>query len=135
MKTNKFNIHWQLVRLEAKGIKNPRDKLNHVLKFLDDNPNQHNYNRVINWVLMTSYGYRYLPLYENAYRGLLKNKYKYSDPNDMDNDITKVDVSKLKALMNDLFGRKYNFQYDKTPEDHKDFVNYIMEELERRKNG
>ena len=48
MKVNKFNIHWQIVRVDAKSIKKVDEKIKFIINFLNSNKNIHNYERVLN---------------------------------------------------------------------------------------
>ena len=54
----KFNPLWQLARVKARKISNYKQKLEYVLKYLDDNPNVHDFSRVHNWLVMTAAGYK-----------------------------------------------------------------------------
>ena len=52
MRVNKFNIHWQIFRCEARMMANPEDKILDILRLLDKNACILNYFRVVNWFLM-----------------------------------------------------------------------------------
>ena len=41
-RANKFNIHWQIVRTNARDIKDVDAKINHVMNYLNANKNIHN---------------------------------------------------------------------------------------------
>ena len=58
MRSNKFNIHWQIVRVKARSIKDVDAKVDFVMDFLNSNKNVHNKDRVSNWLKMTSYAYK-----------------------------------------------------------------------------
>ena len=38
---SKFNINWQVSRVKARKISIVHDKINHILRYLDDNKNIH----------------------------------------------------------------------------------------------
>jgi hypothetical protein len=88
---NKFNISWQLVRTEARDIKDVSEKISFVLRFLKDHPNKHNYGRVHNWLRMTKLGYKSQPKeaskFDNALETLDKKKENYSSEEDYEADL------------------------------------------------
>ncbi len=130
--TNKFNIQWQLVRLNAKGIKDPKQKIDFVLNFLNQNKNIHNYNRVKNWLVMTSYGYKDRTLFSKALMELNNQKGNFTNTQDTLNDFNSVPQTMLKKVLDDLNKRKYNFQYNSTPKAHKKFVDDLEQFLKDR---
>jgi hypothetical protein len=136
-KTNKFNIHWQIVRTKARSIKSVKEKLEYVLGFLKQNPNQHNYNRIANWVKMTGVAYPdgspQREAFTDALNDLEENMEDYINIiDDMDNDLSEISTEDLKLVLKDLSKRKYNFQFNKTPQDHIDFINAVEDELKKR---
>jgi len=134
--TNKFNIHWQLVRTKARSIKDVTEKIEYVLNFLDGHPNKHNYNRVMNWVKMTGVAYpkgsNESKAFINMHQYLIDNENRYKDATDDLNDLTNISTDDLKLVLKDLKSRKYDFQFGKTPIAHIDFVAKLEEELEKR---
>ena len=136
-RVNKFNIHWQIVRTQAKAIKSVKDKIQHVLSFLEENPNHHNYIRVLNWLKTTGMAYpKGSPMaqaFHDAIDTLAENVEDYVNVlDDIDNDLSNISTEDLKMVLKDLNKRKYNFQFKKTPQDHIDFVATVEKELETR---
>lgn len=135
MKTTKFNISWQLVRVAAKGIKDPSLKLSFVRSFLKRHPNVHNYVRVLNWIKMTALGYKNTSpieaaLYDTEARLLVSNKEKYAAEADMPNDFSKVSREDLQMVYDDLLKRKYGFQFKSIPQAHTDFLEQLKQYLD-----
>lgn len=139
-KTNKFNIHWQIVRTKARNIKNVDEKIDYVLNFLKQNPNKHNFKRVLNWIKMTGLGYPEATEQREAFVKAEQKIHSYYDiePNiyqsddDINNDLTKISTEDLQLVLNDLKNRKYNFQFKQIPKDHIEFVKNIENELANR---
>lgn len=138
-RVNKFNIHWQKVRVEAKALSEAEEKIALVLGFLWSHPNMHNYDRVLNWVRMSSMaakGNHAKRQYDEAEHWLRKQQSEFMDPSDMSNSLTPIETSVLEAVLRDLNKRTYNFQYNgHKPKAHTEFVARIQEELERRNKG
>ncbi len=136
---NKFNIHWQIARAEAKKIKDPQEKLKFVLKFLRDNNNAHNFDRVLNWVKMTGVAYKTknkeaYERFESAADRLEKMESEYSSTKDMSNDLSKISLADLKMVYSDLKARKYGFQYKSVPVAHTEFLAKLKKEIDSRKD-
>ena len=133
---NKFNIHWQIVRTKAKRIKNAHLKTEFVRDFLDNNKNVYNFGRVLNWAKMTKLGYPENSIERVAFDELIAymkvHQEEYDDSTDTDNDLTKISTKNLQMVFDDLSKRKYNFQFNKTPEDHKTFMIELKDELSKR---
>ena len=127
----KFNIHWQIVRTQAKDIKDPQQKIHHVLKFLHANKNIHNYKRVHNWMVMTALGYPQdkRTHFHSATKHLENTKGQYSSTEDMSNDLSKVSREDIKKVHKDLSNRKYGFQFKSVPKAHTAFVNKLKAHL------
>lgn len=134
--TNKFNIHWQVVRLEAKGLRSVSHKIELVLSWLRSNSNQHNYERVMNWLRTSGYAYSNLEKqeFERARLYLLRNKPRFCmDKEDMDDDFNAYSKGVLEALLKDLENRKYAFQYGgQAPVSHNEFVDKLRDALQQR---
>lgn len=129
---NKFNIDWQLVRVDARAIKDVRSKINHVVSFLNKNKSKENYGRVMNWLKMTKVAYKdpkQRALFDAAIAKVDKGSYTARDN---DNDLSKMSTDKLQKVYKDLSKRKYGFQFKSTPKAHTDFVNAIKAELDKR---
>ena len=136
-RVNKFNIHWQIVRTQAKAIKSVKDKIQHVLSFLEENPNHHNYVRVLNWLKTTGMAYpKGSPMkqtFHDTINDLSENIEDYINKlEDTDNGLSDISTEDLKMVLKDLSKRKYDFQFKKTPQDHIDFIKAVEEELEKR---
>lgn len=133
-RVNKFNIKWQIARVNARDIKDVDDKIDHVMKFLDSNKNVHNYGRVHNWVKMTGVAYKGddRKKFEDTLDSMEKNKEKYSSTDDNDGDLKKVSTEDLRKVHKDLSKRKYGFQYKTVPKAHTDFMNQLDNELKSR---
>lgn len=131
--SNKFNIHWQVARVNARGIKDPVEKLEYVIRFLDDNPNINNYDRVLNWVVMTGIAYPQPTrgLFEEAADMLRAEKANYQQEEDMDNDLDTVPHEDLERVYQDLSKRKYGFQFKSTPIAHIQFMERLKNYLKK----
>ena len=135
-KITKFNIHWQITRVLARGIKDPSAKLSFVLDYLDSNPSIHNLARVLNWVKMTGVGYSKQPLiasiYDSEAKDLEANRELYKGTKDNDNDLSKISTDQLQLVYDDLKARKYGFQFKSVPVEHTQFVAALAAELGNR---
>ena len=125
MRSNKFNIHWQIVRVKARSIKDVDAKVDFVMDFLNSNKNVHNKDRVSNWLKMTSYANKDRSAFDVEINGdfILE---------DLDNDLSKVDLDNLKLVFKDLSKRKYGFQYKSVPLAHTEFMIELKKELDNR---
>ena len=133
--TNKFNIHWQIVRVNARDIKCTTEKILYVMHFLNDNKNIYNYDRVMNWLKMTGFGYqgKEREKFENAVATLEQKRERYESPKDMDNDLSKIEsYDDLNRVYKDLLRRKYDFMINKEPKDHTEFMKILGDELRLR---
>ena len=54
----KYNIHWQIVRVQAKKYKDVTTKLDYVLHFYQQHKTLDNYERIMNWLEGLAMGYR-----------------------------------------------------------------------------
>jgi len=135
--TNKFDIKWQIVRTDARDIKDPSKKLSFVLNFLEKNPSKQNYDRVANWVKMTGVSYKGndREKFEKAHDKLKQDKEEYKESNDEDNDLSKINTSELQKVYKDLSKRKYGFQFKSVPKAHTEFINAVEKELKSRNNS
>jgi len=133
---NKFNFAWQLVRVQARKIKDVEQKIQKVVEYLKENPNIHNYDRVHNWMKMTALGYKgntaAISLFNQAIKELEDHKSKYDDPFDNEADLHLAKTEDLKAVLTDLNSRKYDFQYSSVPKAHTEFVKQLETELKSR---
>lgn len=133
-RTNKFNIQWQIVRTDARAIKDPAKKIQFVLSFLNKHKNVHNYGRVHNWLKMTGVAYKGedRQKFESAVAALEKRQSEFSSQQDTDGDLSKMSTDQLKKVYKDLSKRKYGFQYKNVPKAHTDFMSQLKAELDKR---
>jgi len=133
MKTNKFNIHWQITRVNAKSLKDVRQKVDYVMDFLYSNKNIHNYNRVMNWLKMTSIAYTDKHWFSVAIDKLEEDRAKFSSTEDTSNNLSLVNINEIIKVRNDLSKRKYGFQFKSVPKDHIEFMEKLEDEISKRK--
>lgn len=114
MRSNKFNIHWQVVRVNARAIKDVSAKVAFVIDWYNTNQNVHNYDRVSNWLKMTSYAYED----KSAFTSIEVS----NNMNDIDNNLSSVSKEDLRMVFKDLSKRKYGFQYKSVPVAHTEFM-------------
>lgn len=136
-KTSKFNISWQIVRVNARRIKDVNDKVRYVLNFLKENPNRHNYERVHNWLNMTKLGYKSAPEKTKIFDSALDyiehhKKDKFSAEEDSSDDLKSISTEDLQKVYKDLKQRKYGFQFKSIPKEHIKFLSVLEKELEGR---
>ena len=131
---NKFNWHWQLVRVNARDIKDVDKKIEYVTNFLGQHKNAHNFERVHNWLRMTGVAYKgeQRQKFEEAVAAIENKKDQFASQEDMDNDLSKAPTEHLKKIYNDLSKRKYGFQFKSVPKAHTEFMADLKAELERR---
>ena len=133
-KANKFNIHWQIVRTQARDIKEPGAKIKHAMDYLEKNKNKHNYGRVHNWLKMTGVAYKGddRAKFEHATSALEKRAHEFTSEEDNDGDLSKVSTDDLRKVHKDLSKRKYGYQYKSVPKAHTDFMGKLNDELAKR---
>lgn len=133
---NKFNIYWQIVRVNARSLKEVSEKIDYVKSFIIKHPNIFNFDRIMNWSKMTKVAYPKnsveQSLFNNFIHYLEQNQEEFEDPNDMDNDLSKVSTKNLKMVYTDLKKRKYGFQFKSAPKDHVKFIKDLEDELKLR---
>lgn len=133
-KANKFSLPWQIVRVEARSIKNVSQKINKIVAFLYDNPNAHNYERVMNWLKMTQVAYKGDDrlLFDPIIQTLTVRKPRFDSQTDTHVDLSKFSTADIQLVLKDLSKRKYGFQFATTPKDHIAFVEALHTELASR---
>ena len=134
--TSKFDMSWQLIRTQARQIKDVQSKINFVLEFLEKNPNIHNYLRVKNWLNMTKIGYKDFTSqqkFDEALNYLEEEKAKFQSTEDNNKKLSDFSTNELNIVYKDLNKRKYNFQFNKTPVAHIEFIKALEDELSKRK--
>ena len=55
---SKYDIHWQIVRVQAKKYKDISSKINYVLDFYSNHKTLDNHERIMNWLEGLAMGYR-----------------------------------------------------------------------------
>ena len=133
---NKFSIGWQLVRVQAKKLKTPDEKIAHVHRFLKAHPTAENHGRVLNWMRMTGLGYKgaVRAKFDKQADQLAANQDKYtSHEKEESGDLSPVSDKDLERVHKDLKNRKYGFQYKTVPKAHTEYVNKLSSEIEKRK--
>lgn len=134
--SNKFNFAWQLVRVQARKIKEVGEKIEHVMDYLRRYPNVHNYDRILNWLKMAKLGYKGSTYAANAFNKAIKqledNKEMFNSPEDNESNLVDAHTEDIQAVLDDLSKRKYDFQYNETPKAHTEFVAQLEKELARR---
>jgi hypothetical protein len=133
-RADKFNIQWQVVRTDARAIKDPGKKIQFVLNFLNKHKNIHNYGRVHNWLKMTGVAYKgdVRKKFEDAVAKLEKRHGEFSSTQDTDGYLSKMTTAQLQKVYKDLSKRKYGFQYKNVPKAHTEFMGRLKAELDKR---
>ena len=137
MTVNKFSMPWQLTRVQARELKDPNQKISHVMGFLKKHPTAENHGRVLNWMRMTGLGYKgeVRNIFNKHADHLAANKDQYSHhEKDESDDLSHVSDKDLQAVHKDLKNRKYGFQIKTVPKAHTEYVKRLGSELEARKN-
>ena len=101
----KYNVLWQLVRVQNKKEKYLQNKLHNVMAFLYRYPSAENRERVLNYLEGLALGYRDALLRDAVYH-CRDEAYRFK-PKEKDVDIPlySVDTDKLILLYNDLYKR------------------------------
>ena len=130
---NKFQVRWQIIRCQAKKIKNVNLKIEFIKNFISNYSSKENYVRVKNWMTMTSLAY-----YKSQESKMLFTKgKKYLETltynmEDEVNDFSKFDPEDLSLLHKDLKKRKYSFFFNKVPSTHLIFVKELKEYITKK---
>jgi hypothetical protein len=136
---NKYDIHWQVARINAKNASSLDEKMHSVFGYLDAVKTEDAYDRVLNWLMGIERGYRKHSR-ENVDRlvqaqeqlKLKKNEYKGTQEVSLDFSSYSNDV--LKSLFNDLKTRSIKWlQKGYWHRDQESFLDALIEELGRRK--
>ena len=128
MRSNKFNIHWQVTRVKARKEKCVRVKASYVAEWYSNNMNVHNYDRVKNWFVMTAMAYKGEK--KALLLDVLSALEKTDIENDSANDFSAVSEEDLLLVYKDLKKRKYGFQFDKVPAAHVSFMEKLTKYLQ-----
>jgi len=103
----KYNLAWQMVRVQCRDFKSTGEKINHAEAFLKANANRHNYERVMNWLEGLKRGYINrnefaVEMCQAAIDDLKENAHLYSAQEDTEVNISNYSLSDVKSLYNDL---------------------------------
>jgi len=130
---NKFDFGWQLVRTEAKKIKDINQKIGYVLNFLESNPSPENWGRVHNWLRMTKLGYKEADrkYFDTALEKIETSRGNYNET-DTETDLEKIPTDQLRKVYTDLKKRKYGFQFKTVPVAHTEFLHKLEQEIKKR---
>lgn len=127
MKHGKFNISWQIVRVQARRHKNVADKIDLILDYMNTSPSECKLKRVVNWLQMTSYAYA-----DNATKDMFNSAISRVYAIELsgcscvyDSMLDCVDIADIQAVMKDLSKRKYGFMMNRTPAAHISFVHML----------
>ena len=126
---NKFQIRWQLIRTQAKKIKDVDVKIQFVKNFISEYPSKENYARVKNWMVMSAMPYKEVEckmLFTQGKQFLETITYSMEDEV---NDFEMFTDEELQLVYKDLKKRKYTFQFDKAPTTHVKFMESLKEYL------
>lgn len=130
MKINKFNISWQMTRLRARNEKTIEKKIAIVKEYLRNNKNVFDFNRALNWSHMTILWYKEDK--REVFYEFEEWMYDYTDSLKEEDNTSKFEDythEELILLLWDLSRRKYNFQYNKVPLDHVEFIKKLTSYL------
>ena len=127
--SNKWDINWQIVRVNAKQIKDYDTKFHYVIDWFKEHPSENNYGIIKNWIKMTCMGYKKSP---TTWIEIIDKVKILSFPFIVDNFEHQATEDLLKVFK-DLSKRKYNFQFKgRTPKGHNIFMELLEEELDYR---
>lgn len=122
---NKYNIHWQVVRVKAKAEKNVDIKVRYVLDWYYTYPSKANFKRIENWLKMSPLGYKLQSvkqIYRDALAELELQGYEEKLEDQFEYQFERYTFKELKQVLRDVKKRKYNFKYNGAPKSHYDFV-------------
>tara|TARA_R110002126_G_scaffold223163_1_gene368221 strand:+ start:180 stop:599 length:420 start_codon:yes stop_codon:yes gene_type:complete len=126
---NKFQIRWQLIRTQAKKIKDVDLKVQFVIDFIIQYPSKENYARVKNWMVMSAMPYKEAQckmIFTEGKQLLETIEYTMEDEA---NDFEMFTDQQLMLVYKDLNKRKYTFQFDKAPTTHVRFMESLKDYL------
>jgi hypothetical protein len=133
MRSNKWNINWQVARVKAKQIKDIQERVNFIQEWLSQFNHYHNIDRIRNWLRMSimSANRDSKQIYQNALDKLFVSEscgqFEYKD---MKDEMNEFSSDQLQMVLNDLEKRTYTFQYKgKCPPKHIAFVERLQDAL------
>jgi len=126
MRSNKWNISWQVARVRAKKIKDVQERVEFMQEWLNQHNHYENVDRIKNWYrmcIMSSGGDR-RAVYQKAYDQLADYVRTHEFiKEDMRDELDDFEKWQLRDVLNDVDARRYDFQYrGKQPPGHKQFV-------------
>ena len=124
---NKFQIRWQVIRCQARKIKDVNLKIEFVKNFILEYPSKENYARVKTWLVMSAMGYKDQEkkmLFSEGKRFIETITYSMEDEV---NDFSLFEDDEIILVYKDLSKRKYSFQFDKAPSTHVVFMEALKE--------
>lgn len=130
MHVNKYDLAWQIVRMTARKEKRVERKIRIVTQFFMKNKSAQNAARVLNWAHMTKLGYRGEYAHKFISLEVAIRAYAITAPLVAEcNDFNLYPKETLRALLKDLKGRKWSFQFKQAPKDHIEFVRQLEEAI------
>lgn len=135
MRVDKYNTPWQIVRVKARKVKDPRDKIKLAVDFLKAMPTRANFERVMNWIEMTALGYKgrlEADFFTHATQWLKARETAYTRTDDPDQSLSGLDAPTLISLYKDLSKRKYGFRFANAPKSHLRYMDRLRAEMRKR---
>lgn len=131
---NKYNIHWQIIRGNARKQKGAKAKVDFVMYWFRENATELNKARVKNWLIMSEMGFKDYASKRYYQKALIEIENMICSPVlDEDNNFQNIDDKNLMMVWKDLKKRKWNFQFNKAPSSHILFMGVLEMELSERK--
>lgn len=134
MKVNKFHAPYQVLRVDIRSEKDPKKKVWMMRTFLDKEKTYENYIRLKNLARTTAMAYRD-PEVKSVFADFIDeiNSMEITEHEVAPKGPETLSTSDLEKVLKDLGTRKYDFQFKgKAPQDHVDFVEKGLAELENR---
>jgi len=135
-KVTKFNASWQLVRVQARKIKDVIAKIYFIIQYYNKNTTISDKERILNWLSMTKLGYNGAHKFNRSFFDDAYNELKKSNPTKFDNNSKIDDLSdkEKQMILKDLESRTYSFRMgNKIPKDHIEFVKKLKVSLKENK--
>ena len=131
-RVNKYNIHWQVVRVADKNEKDIEKRIDQVFEFLMANKSKENFERVKKWLRMSPLGFKdqqKKQLYGESLRYLTSIESMFTQT-DRQCDFTQYTKQQLQAVYKDIAKRKYTFQSKGAPKSHNAFIDKLTQCLD-----
>ncbi len=130
MRSNKWNISWQVARVRAKKIKDIQMRVDFMHEWLLIHNYRVNIDRIANWLRMSmmSANYESTIIYKKALYKLLE--VRDLEEGDLPNDVKAYARDPIiEDVLKDLEQRTYSFQFKKLPPGHYEFIKRIKDVL------